>query len=112
MVSSKSFKAIYVAKTESSSDVPLHDESWDPDCCAWEVGTELEHAAETKTDGSLRSSEHENGESACVLICGDGAAGEDAIVNACVTCSTFKKPKDVFEPSEACGEAHTLYGVP
>lgn len=76
------------------------------------MGTELEHAAETKTDGSLRSSEHENGESACVLICGDGAAGEDAIVNAWVTKKTLKKSKNVFEPSEACGEAHTFYEVP
>lgn len=79
-----------MAKTESSPDVPLPDESCDPDCWACEVGAELEHAAETKTDGSLRSSEHENGMSAWVLICGDGAAGEDAMVNAKVTWKTFK----------------------
>lgn len=40
---------------------------------------------ESKHDGILTLSIHEDGKSACVAICGDGEKGDDAMDNAKIT---------------------------
>lgn len=105
-------KAEYETLTSLPGDAPLKEESVDPAKCSNEnVGVDPGHNRESKTDGSVTLSMHEDGTPAKGLMCGNGMTGEDTIENSKITNVALSKSNEKTL-AEACGERHTLKKLP
>lgn len=101
--------------TSLSGNIHLEVEAIEPHECACKLSNEdPETRRETKPDGILTLSIHEDGWSTCVAIWGDGACGDDAIDNAKITCSTLSASYGIghLKSPETCGETSTFRIAP